>query len=367
MKIMENSKDYKDGYKAAIEQLKKMLSGEKQNSGGNSNMPDMKDPHGNPMQMPELNESDQKKADKNAKEQNGGSGSSGEGNSQAEEKYRKEAADASVSPGGMISQEAGAAIAKSEGYDADDCKVENSSSLSSSWKQASIDACSKNNSPGIGHIVSRIKDVYITNHDWKNDLKKYIGRALNDMDMDARYGNKKWLAQGEIKKRELPKDNALSDVIFLIDCSGSVSDKLLQALCSECYTIVKKKGIKDVTYAYYDDGIRQIDSTLNLKNNGVLDSSMVTRIKTNNKKPASEIHGRGGNKEDKTLNELVEICKKKHINPELVMWFTDGYTNKIPKKPKLIKNMIWVVYDNNNFESSDGSRVIHIKSEDVLK
>ena len=367
MKIMENSKDYKDGYKAAIEQLKKMLSGEKQNSGGNSNMPDMKDPNGNPMQMPELNASDQKKADKNAKEQNGGSGSSGEGNSQAEEKYRKEAADASVSPGGMISQEAGAAIAKSEGYDADDCKVENSSSLSSSWKQASIDACSKNNSPGIGHIVSRIKDVYITNHDWKNDLKKYIGRALNNMDMDTRYGNKKWLAQGEIKKREMPKDNALSDVIFLIDCSGSVSDKLLQALCSECYTIVKKKGIKDVTYAYYDDGIRQIDSTLNLKNNGVLDSTMVTRIKSNNKKPASEIHGRGGNKEDKTLNELVEICKKKHMNPELVMWFTDGYTNKIPKKPKLINNMIWVVYDNNNFESSDGSRVIHIKSEDVLK
>lgn len=355
--MAKNSKDFDAGYKAAIESLKRQMKGNsQQTSGSASSMPDMKDPDGNPMQQPELNKEDQKKAEQNAKSN---------GNSQAAEKYRQEAADASVSPGGMISQEAGAAIAKSEGYADEYCKAENQSSVATQWKQDVITACSKNNSPGIGHIVSRIKDVYITNHDWKGDLKKYIGRALSNIDADQRYGNKKWLAQGDLKKKDVPRDNALSDVVFLIDCSGSVSDKLLQALCSECYTIVKKKGIQDVTYIYYDDGIRQIDSTRNLKNNGVLDSSMVTKIKSNSKKPSSEIHGRGGNNEEHVMEDIIEMFKKKRMNPELVMWFTDGYTYKIPKKPRIIKNMIWVIYDNNNFETDDNSRVIHIKSEDI--
>lgn len=365
---MANSKDFEEGYKAAIEQLKRMLNGNKQNnqnsSGSGQDMSKMKDSDGNPMQQPELNPSDAKKAEKNAK-QNGSSNETG--NSQAEPQYRQEAAEASVSPGGFISQEAGAAIAKSEGYDDEDCKVESQSSVANQWKQDVITACSRNNNPGIGHIVSRLKDVYITNHDWKGDLKKYVGRALNNIDVDTRYGNKKWLAQGEIKKRDIPKDNGLDDIIFLIDCSGSVSDELLQALCSECYTIVKKKGINNVTYAYYDDGIRQIDSTRDMKNNGILDPSMVSKIKSNSKKPTSEIHGRGGNRESKVMEDIIEICKKKRINPELVMWFTDGYTNSIPKKPRIIKNMIWVVYDNNDFEAPDSSRVIHIKSSDIVK
>ena len=83
------------------------------------------------------------------------------------------------------------------------------------------------------------------------------------------------------------------------------------------------------------------------------------------KKPAKDIHGRGGNSENTTMKQLEEMLKKSHKKPELVMWFTDGYTNARPKRPKMIKHMIWVIYDNNNFEVSDDSRVIHIKSEDL--
>jgi len=349
---MAKSKEYKEGYEAAIKALKDMIAGNNnQNSqaGGAGT--------GDGREMPQLNPQDQKKADKNANK--------GSGNSQASEKSRKEAAQSCSSAGGVISQEAGAEIARSEGYSEEDCNVKSAASLSNDWKEAAIESCSKNNSPGKGNIVSRFKDYYMTSHDWKGDLRKYVGRALSNVDNETKLGKKKWLAQDEIKKYDKPSENAIDSVIFLIDCSGSVSDKLLQNIISECWTICKRKNISKVTYCYYDDGIRQMETNDMIKSDGVLDPSMVSRIKAGNAKPIADIHGRGGNAEDVVMRELEAMLKKSHKKPELVMWFTDGYTNSRPKKPRMIKHMIWVIYDNNNFTASDDSRVIHIKSEDL--
>lgn len=348
---MAQSKEYKEGYEAAIKALKDMIAGKNQNSqAGGGGMSDGR-------QTPQLNSADQKKAEKNA--------SKGSGNSQASEKSRKEAAQSCSSVGGVMSQQAGAEIARSEGYSEEDCDVKNQSSLSNDWKEAAIESCSKNNSPGKGNIVSRFRDYYMTSHDWKGDLRKYVGRALSNIDNETKLGKKKWLAQDEIKKYDKPSENSIDSVIFLIDCSGSVSDKLLQNIISECYTICKRKNISKVTYCYYDDGIRQMETNDTIKSDGILNPEMVSRIKRGNAKPAAEIHGRGGNAEDVVMRELEAMLKKSHKKPELVMWFTDGYTNSRPKKPRMIKHMIWVIYDNTSFTASDDSRVIHIKSEDL--
>lgn len=296
-----------------------------------------------------------------------GKGQQGNGNSQASAGARKNAAEACGSIGGFIDQSTGAEIARSEGYPDEDCKVNPVETISQSWKDAAIEACSKNNPPGKGYIVSHFKDYYLTSHDWKGELKKYVGRALSNTEDETKLGKKKWLAQGEIKKYNTPSEDGLDSVIFLIDCSGSVSDKLLQNIISECWTICVKKKIKKVTYCYYDDGIRQIQSNDTLHYDGVLDPSMVSKIKSGNSRPISDIHGRGGNSEQVTMDELVKIIKKSHKRPELCMWFTDGYTAARPVKPSCIKHMIWVIYDNNNFEVKDNSRVIHISSKDLGK
>jgi predicted metal-dependent peptidase len=351
---MANSKDYKAGYEAAIKALKDMRDGKKNSNGQGGGSSSMQGAN-----TPKLNADDQKKADKNAK--------NGSGDSQASEKSRKEAAESCGSVGGVMSQEAGAEIARSEGYSDEDCKVKSGASLSQDWKDAAIEACSKNNSPGKGYIVSHFKDYYITSHDWKGELKKYMGRALNNIETDTKLGKKKWLAQGEIKKFDKPSETALSNVIFLIDCSGSVSDKLLQNIISECWTICKKKGIQKVTYCYYDDGIRQMETNDTIKSDGVLDPKMVSKIKAGNARPIADIHGRGGNSEDVVMNELVAMLKKSHKRAQLAMFFTDGYTYAKPVKPREIVNLIWCVYDNNNFETNDGSRVIHLKSEELGK
>lgn len=307
-------------------------------------------------------------ANQEGKQGNGkGKGQQGDGNSQASAGARKEAAEACGSVGGFIDQATGAEIARSEGYGEEDCKVKTVETISQDWKDAAIEACSKNNSPGKGYIVSHFKDYYLTAHDWKGELKKYVGRALSNVEDETKLGKKKWLAQGEIKKFNTPSSDGLDSVIFLIDCSGSVSDKLLQNIISECWTICVKKKIRKVTYCYYDDGIRQMETNDTMHANGVLNPDMVTRIKRGNARPIADIHGRGGNEEDQVMEEITKIIKQSHKKPELCMWFTDGYTYARPVKPSCIKHMIWVIYDNNNFEVKDNSRVIHIASKDLGK
>ena len=371
-----NSQEYRDGYEAALEALRKKLNGDNSGDGssnsslsggsggssggssgggkgGGKNAP--KGTDGQPMQAPELNSADKKRAAKNAT-----------GQSEASISARKEAAQNGGSVGGMLSQETGAEIAKSEGYSQNDCEVVSASRISNQWEQAVIKARTANNSPGLGAAFSAFTDYYTTSRDWKSDLKNLIGRALSKVNTETKLGKHKWLAMGEIKKYDKKLDNDLSDVIFMIDCSGSIDDDLLQRLISECFTIVKKKNISKVTYCYYDNGIRQVDTNDSMKFDGVMNPKMINVIKAN-KKPSSEIHGRGGNDEALTMKELQEVLQKSHKHPELVMWFTDGWTNTVPAKPKDIKHMIWVVYVNREFKTPDDSKVIHINPDEIGK
>lgn len=353
---MANSKDFNEGYLAAIEALRKIKNGESSNGSGSSNQDKMKGTDGQPMGNPELNGKDKKQAEKMAN-----------GNSQASIGARAEAAKNGNSCGGMLSQESGAEIAKSEGYSKDDCDVQSGSQISNEWQNAVINACNNSNSPGMGNMISHIKSYYMTSHDWKGELRTYIGRALSRINMDTKLGKKKWLARGEVKKFEKPSEHDLSDVIFMIDCSGSISDLLLQNLISECYTICKRKNISRVTYCYYEDGIQQVDTNDTLKFDGIVDEKMISKMKRGTAAPSSDIHGRGGNDESKSMKELEEIIKNSHKHPELVMWFTDGYCASAPPKPSSVRHMIWVVYRNDDFKASDDSRVIHIKPEDLGK
>lgn len=367
----------KKGYEAAIQALRDILSGKKNNGGSSNagldsssknNKGDNKqnnkptDPNGNPMQTPELNSEDKAKAAKNAQK-----GEKGKENNvgQAAEKHRKEAAEAGVSQGGMISQEAGSEIAKSEGYDPEDCKKVNQSTISNIWKEEAIAASSKNNGPGFGNIKTTFSKYWLTSHDWKSDLRKYVGKALSNVDSDTKIGKKKWLAHDVIKKYDKQGNNDLDNVVFMIDCSGSLSDKKLQAVISECYSICVRKGIKKVTYIYYDNGIRQIDTNDLKKFDGIIDSAMAKKMK--GIKPDSTIHGRGGNDESKAMDDLLNLLNKNHRKLELLMWFTDGYVASIPKSPKSIKHTIWTIFDNPDFKTTDGSRVIHIDSADIGK
>ena len=158
------NKEEKAGYEAAIKALRDMLSGKGQQNNQNSNskskgnnnqqgLPKGNDENGNGAQTPELNPQDKKKAEQNAK--------NGSGNSQASKSARQEAAESGVSNGGFISQKVGAEIARSEGYDEEDCKEKSTSEISNDWKEHTIEACNQNNSPGLGNFIAKMKEYYM--------------------------------------------------------------------------------------------------------------------------------------------------------------------------------------------------------------
>lgn len=340
--------DFNKGYADAVKALKQMMSGKSQGDGTGSGIQ-------KGMEQPQLNDADAKKAAANAKRMKNG----------VQKSARQEAKDASTNAGGFMSQSAAIDIARQAGYGDEYLEEKGDSALEHEWQETAIKACSRSNGPGIGKIITKIKDLYLTKHDWKGELKKYIGKALSKRDNDRKLGNKKYLAQGELRYRSRHSSDRLSDIIFLIDCSGSISDDLLANLLRECYSIVVKKEIEEVTYAYYDDGIRQIETTKRMKDAGVIPPEMITRLR-NAKKVSGNVHGRGGNDEAKTMADLLQLLGRD--DAELVMWFTDGITASVPVRDKKhIKNMIWVVYDNTEFTASDDTRVIHIASSDLAK
>ncbi len=397
-----NSRDYKDGWRAAVEQLKKMINGQNNDndlnsqnngvpsssqnnsSGGSSKQDEQKGTDGRPMQDPSLNPSDAAKAQHNQSKNNQqsqqgqqgqqgnqqGQGQQGQGQNGPKRKdytkMSKEAAASGTPSGGFFSQEEGSKIAKNEGYN-DEAETKSDTQLESDWKKNVLDYFKNSGSTdrglGKGVISKFLKDLYYTNYDWKNELKRYIGNALSKIDDQVHWGRKKALATtGEIKKFYREGDTALSDVIFFIDTSGSVSDDLFNRILSECATIVKQKGIKDITYVYYTNGIDFIETNNIVRTKGVISQNAVVKIK--NAKKAGNVRGNGGTNFGLARQQADQMFKGKRI--QLAMCFTDGYDTPTEMyRPKCAKNMIFVVYDNSDFEAADNSRVIRLASKDL--
>ena len=279
----------------------------------------------------------------------------------------KEAAASGTPSGGYVSQEEGSRVAKIEGYN-DEAEVKSDTQLESDWRKYVGDAIKHDGGQGAtsgkGTIRKFLKDLYYTNYDWKNELKRYIGNALSKIDDKVHWGRKKILATtGEIKKFYREGDTALADILFFIDTSGSVGDDLYNRILSECATIVKQKGVKDLTYVYYTDDLDFIDTTSTVKTKGVISQNAVTKIR--NAKSAGNVRGFGGTNYGLARKQIEQMFKGKRI--QLAMCFTDGkdINPKEMYRPKCAKNMIFVIYDNPDFEAADNSRVIRLASKDL--
>lgn len=386
-----NSQEYKDGYEAAIRALKDQLNGNNQNnsqqsngglgqsskaegtgqgSSGSQNQTSNQKPaigsDGRPMQYPDLNPSDAAKAQRNQKNNQGGSSNGNKPRRLDYTKMTRESAAASTPAGGFISQEEGARIAKKEGYN-DEATAKNDSQVASEWRKWIQDAVnnpgSNEQGSGKGIITKFLKDLYYTNYNWKSELRNIIGKSLSRRDDTVKWGKKKILAStGEIRKYFRQGNTAVGSVIFMIDTSGSVSDDLYNRILSECATIVKQKGITQITYVYYSNGIDFIETNNIIKTKGVISQEAVLKIKS--AKNAGNIRGQGGTNYGLARKQLDVMMKG--IQCPLVMCFTDGFdTLKEMYKPKCATNMVFVIYDNSDFKAADSSKVIRLASKNL--
>ncbi len=251
------------------------------------------------------------------------------------------------SGGAFIDPKTGEKIAKEAGYDKEDIGDTGSESdLTSKWRNIGQSCAGKIGSGGSGSILNAVLNVYKPSKNWKSELKRYIGNAISK-DEEEKLGRKSVIHNDQIKNYDRQMENSLSKVAFMIDTSGSVSDKQLVKLLSECQHICRQKKVPEVSMIYYDYGIENIET-----------------LKYKQKPNPKNVKGGGGTSFKKACDDMISKFGRKRF--ELCMVFTDGDTiEEVAMKPKNMKNVVFVIIDRPGCEAPKYGKTIYIKSDDV--
>lgn len=237
-------------------------------------------------------------------------------------------------PGGMIDEKTADEICKSEGYDPNSQSQEDAQRDAMNKAKATI-----GNAPG--SIKSALGNIFYTNTDWKKLLKTVIGKSLSSNE-DMRYLNKNTYASRSGLARS-PKDK-YDNVDFIcccIDTSGSVTQKMMEQMLSEVYTMALQKKPVSLAIVQADTKIQDVQIFSNLR-------------EFKKKIPQIKIKGGGGTS---FLNDLWQLIERDRVlsrkKCELLMIFTDGYIANPEQRPrsKKMDNLCWVIVDNTGWEA----------------
>lgn len=340
--------DYDRGYEDAIRALREKLQGQNQQMSGSGGGADNKDSQGNPMQSPELNDEDQKRADKM-----NGRGEGNQGVVRPEDCAGQFGEDQPNVPGTFCGRDEGKKLAEDEGYEDNQPGEEG---LAKEWKEASLKNKSKLKGNGAGAAISKIEGIWNTTTDWKKILRDIIGRALNDHETRSAFANKNILvSQDRIARTDKDKYDLVEYMTAFIDSSGSMSDYQLQLVLAEIYNIaLKKKPVKFVV-VQCDTRIQEIK-----------EYKTPPEIKRDFK--CASVKGRGGTELKPCWDLLLKDKKYSRRPSELAIVFTDGYLTQYKRNPKTMKYLVWVILDNPSFKleyPEVKTRVIYLKTSDV--
>lgn len=253
----------------------------------------------------------------------------------------------------IISQQEGANIARKAGYKGEFTKEEELDDIESKWEELAGQMAGKE---GSELITRHIKDIEASRYNWQHELRKLMNRAMsNSLKFRNEWGEKRGLARDAMTLKHKTNNDAIKDVVFLVDCSGSISDKTLSNLLAECYAITKKCNVYDVTYAYFTTRVELVETT-NTRLAGKISDAAVMLLKRADK------HAKGGHITGGTDFKNALDWVNENGGARCVVMFTDGYDEVVPK-PHNVKNLIWGVYDNPDFKSVDNSRVVYLTTK----
>ncbi len=358
---MAVSKDYQNGYDAAIEAIKQHLENMKNNS-NSSNSGDGKELDDDMMSPAEATGQGGSSGDK----QSGGSGdgqksrtSKGDENQgvvRPEDCAGSLSSSLSGTPGtagGMISSDVGEKLAKAEGYDPE---TGSDSAIEKDWADTAIKEASKHKGNLPGSLVSTINALYKVTTDWKKTLKKIIGLSISPDDKRQAYANKNVLVtQDRVARTDKDKYDNLDYMMVWVDSSGSMSDDQLRQCLSEAYAIALAKKPLKLVVVQCDTKIQEITEYKDLK-------SLKNYISK------ATVKGRGGTELKPCWDLLKDDPRYKRKAPELIMVFTDGYLTQYKRNPRTMRHLCWVILDNSGFELQHKdalTKVIHINTADI--
>lgn len=278
----------------------------------------------------------------------GGQGNGKTGNVTPGDMTTGSAPDGSL-PGAMVDGRTGDEIAEKEGYGKNSKSQESAVGEWASDVQKSI-----GNAPG--NLRSKLQQIFNTNTDWKKILQKIVGRSINTTATRSAFANKNVLAaQGRIARTEKDKYDTVDFIMCCIDTSGSMTEKTLQLVLSEVYTMAVKKKPISLAIVMCDVQIQDIIIYNNLN-----------EFKRNIRN--IHVKGGGGTELKPCWDLLREDPRFKKRNCELMMVFTDGYLNQYKRDRKTQNNLCWCVVDNPSFDlkyKDTNTYLVHLDTKNI--
>ena len=187
------------------------------------------------------------------------------------------------------------------------------------------------------NIAERFGEVGESEHkvaDWRKILKKSIEEE------DSRWSYRRSSAANDYMARvEDIEEESKSKTQVMIDVSGSVSGGLVREFLRHVKTMLKDS---DLEVGFFDDVVYEFKKIKKAKDIDNLN-----------------ISGGGGTNID---NAVRAFSRKKEINKIV---FTDG-CGYMPRADLAKMNVLWVVYDNDNFNPICG-QVIYVNRRDIMK
>ena len=356
--MAKTSKDYKKGYEAAIEAIKKHLKG--QSGGENSSSSGSQNDSG---LEPIPGSAGAGQGGQNNQQQSGRGGQSGSRTDSSDSNQGVVRAGDCKGPdslskipgnaGGMIDRETGDKIAKDEGYDD---AGPSDKALENEWKDAAIKAASQMRGKIAGALKSKIEGLYKTAKDWKKELKKVVGYSISPDDKRSAYANKNVLvSQDRIARTDKDKYENMDYMMAFIDSSCSMSDDQLKLCLSVVYEVALAKKPLKLVVIQCDTKIQDIQEYTSLQQ---LKKALVH----------AEVKGRGGTELKPCWDLLVNDDKYKKRPAELVMVFTDGELTQYKRNPRTMKHLCWVILDNSSFQlkyKETNTKCVYLNASDI--
>lgn len=169
--------------------------------------------------------------------------------------------------------------------------------------------------------------------DWKKLLKKSIEEEEDRWSYRRSGADNDYMARVE----ELEDENK-SQTEVMLDVSGSVDEEMLKEFLRQLKPILKNSELK---VGCFDHRLYPFQE---IKNNKDIDRF--------------QINGGGGTNIDLAVRAF---SKKKEVNKIV---FTDGYSNEMPRNDLKNMNVIWLIYDNNDFHPVCG-KVIYVDKRQI--
>ena len=359
--MARHTKEWNEGYQAAIEAIKKAMQG----GGGNGDS----DENGLPSDMtPPPSQggsgSGGGKSENSQQSSGGGSGASNNSRTSASDEnqgiVRPEDCSGSQgvsgmpkTPGGFFSKEDGDKLAEKEGYDKEGGS---DSQLEKNWAETAVKVASQMKGDGEGKLKATLEGLYKTKTDWKSALRRVVGNSINPAESRWAFANKNVLvSRGDIARTDKDKYDNMDYLMAWIDSSGSMTDDQLKMCLSEVYQVAIAKKPMKIVVVQCDTRIQEIK-----------EYTSVDALKKDFKH--ATVKGRGGTELKPCWDLLKTDQRYKGKKPDLVMIFTDGWLTQYKRDRRTMNKLIWCFIDSpsKTVENPDAdTKCIHLSSASI--